>query len=33
MKDAIVFHIEGLQEKKTAIPVPSTKAASVDVTV
>jgi predicted RNase H-like HicB family nuclease len=33
MKDAIEFHIEGLQEKKTAIPVPSTKAASVDVTV
>jgi predicted RNase H-like HicB family nuclease len=33
MKDAIEFHIEGLREEKTAIPVPSTKAVSVDVTV
>lgn len=33
MKDAIEFHIEGLQEEKIAIPVPSTKTVSVDVTV
>ncbi len=29
MNEAIEFHIEGLREEKTAIPVPSTKAISL----
>jgi predicted RNase H-like HicB family nuclease len=33
MKEAIEFHIEGLQEEKASIPAPSTKAVSVDVVV
>lgn len=33
MNEATEFHIEGLREEKTAIPVPSTKAISVYVAV
>ena len=33
MKEAIEFQIEGLREEKIAIPVPSTKAVSIEVTV
>ena len=33
MKEAIEFHIEGLQERKTSISELSTKAVSIDVTV
>jgi predicted RNase H-like HicB family nuclease len=33
MKEAIVFHIEGLREEKTSVPTPSTKVVSVDVVV
>jgi predicted RNase H-like HicB family nuclease len=33
MKEAIVFHIEGLREEKISVPTPSTKVVSVDVVV
>jgi predicted RNase H-like HicB family nuclease len=33
MKMAIEFHIEGLREEKAAIPSPSVKSVSVEVTV
>jgi len=32
MKEAIEFHIEGLKKEKLAIPEPSAKAASIEVT-
>jgi predicted RNase H-like HicB family nuclease len=31
MKEAIEFHIEGLEREKMPIPEPSTKAASIEV--
>ena len=32
MKEAIKFHLEGLKEGEIAIPEPSTKAVSIEVT-
>jgi predicted RNase H-like HicB family nuclease len=32
MKEAIKFHLEGLKEEKIAIPEPSTKAVSIEIT-
>jgi predicted RNase H-like HicB family nuclease len=32
MKEAIKFHLEGLKEEELAIPEPSTKAVSIEVT-
>ena len=32
MKEAIKFHLEGLKDGKIAIPEPSTKAVSIEVT-
>ena len=32
MKEAIKFHLEGLKESEIAIPEPSTKAVSIEVT-
>ena len=33
MKSAIEFHIKGLREEKTFVPLPSSRAVSVDVAV